>query len=319
MNTPARMMPTTRDRRVFGFDEFRTAVSSSFVPLVVSADRTDPFRGEINTRDAGQLTFAEIAANPHSVDRTPELISGGGAGHYKLSIMLEGRGLLIQDHREMSLHPGKVAIYDTERPYTLIFEGNFRNFVVMVPKEFIRLPQHLVGELTACSDLGDSQLGRTVAAFLLHAPRSLQHSASSVENRVSHGAIDLLEALLLAKLGSEGIEQDPHQALLRKIKDHIEDHLGSSDLTLTGIASAHFISTRHLHGLFQSLGTTASTYIRTRRLERCREDLLNPLYASERVSDIAMRWGFVDPAHFSRAFRNHFGQSPRATRNRSDR
>ncbi len=309
-----RMIPTGRSRRVFGFEEFRAAVSSSFVPLSVSAKRTGPFRGEISTKDAGQLTFAEISANAHDVNRTKDLISDGGAGHYKLSIMLSGRGLLIQDRREMSLHPGIVAIYDTSEPYTLIFDGDIRNFVVMVPKDLIALPQDAVGELTASTDLGDSHLGRTVAEFLLHAPRSLQPSQVSVEHRVSRGAVGLLEALLLSKLGTEGVQQDPRRVLLRKIQDYIEDHLGSADLTLSDIAAAHYISTRHLHGLFQDAGTTASTYIRTRRLERCRDDLIDPLQASQQVSTIASRWGFPDATHFSRAFRTHFGQSPRTLR-----
>lgn len=312
-----RMIPTANGRRVFGFDEFREAVSSSFVPLAVSASETAPFHGEINAKDAGHLSFVEITANAHSVNRTPELISAGGTGHYKLSIMLSGQGLLIQDHREMSLHPGKVAIYDTAKPYTLIFDGDIRNFVIMVPKGLINLPEEAVGELSASTDLGDSHLGRTVSEFLLHAPRSLQLSEPSVEQRVSRGAIGLLEALLLTKLGLKGISQDPRQVLLRKVKDFIEDHLGSADLSLSDISAAHYISTRHLHGLFQDLGMTASTYIRTRRLERCREELLDPIFATQQISTIAKRWGISDPTHFSRAFRAHFGQSPREIRAQS--
>lgn len=310
----SRMIPPTNGRRIFSFDEFREAVSSSFVPLAVSASQSGPFRGEINSKGAGHLSFVEISANAHHVSRTPELISASGTGHYKLSIMLSGQGLLIQDNREMSLHPGKVAIYDTTKPYTLIFDGDIRNFVVMVPKELINLPEEAVRELSASTDLGDSYLGRTVAEFLLHAPRSLQLSEPSVEQRVSRGAIGLLEALLLTKLGSEGVPQDPRTVLLRKIQDFIEDHLGSAELALSDIAAAHYISTRHLHGLFQELGMTVSTYIRTRRLERCREELLDPIFAAQQISTIANRWGISDPTHFSRAFRAHFGQSPREIR-----
>jgi AraC-like DNA-binding protein len=53
------------------------------------------------------------------------------------------------------------------------------------------------------------------------------------------------------------------------------------------------------------------THIRRRRLERCRAELADPLHAGERVTEIALRWGFNDMPHFSRVFRAAFGASPR--------
>ena len=35
---------------------------------------------------------------------------------------------------------------------------------------------------------------------------------------------------------------------------------------------------------------------------------------AEGITEIAFRWGFNDSAHFSKAFRAEFGQSPRAYR-----
>ncbi len=58
---------------------------------------------------------------------------------------------------------------------------------------------------------------------------------------------------------------------------------------------------------------TVSTWIRTRRLEQCRRDLLDPMLADRPVAAIAARWGFVDAAHFSRAFKTAFGVSPAST------
>ena len=60
---------------------------------------------------------------------------------------------------------------------------------------------------------------------------------------------------------------------MQRIHAHIDRNLASTDLSPTSIAAAHFISTRHLHGLFQEQGTSVSTWIRIRRLERCRRDL----------------------------------------------
>lgn len=51
-------------------------------------------------------------------------------------------------------------------------------------------------------------------------------------------------------------------------------------------------------------------WIRERRLERCRRDLLDPLHREVPVSAIGARWGLADPAHFSRLFRAEYGRSP---------
>lgn len=53
------------------------------------------------------------------------------------------------------------------------------------------------------------------------------------------------------------------------------------------------------------------------RLDRCRNELAIPSLAHCSVSEIAYRWGFSHPAHFSRAFTAHFGESPRAFRRKA--
>jgi AraC-like DNA-binding protein len=105
-----------------------------------------------------------------------------------------------------------------------------------------------------------------------------------------------------------------HEALTRQVLDYIDDHLSSPDLCPADIAAAHFISVRHLHALFSAQGTTISTTIRTRRLERTYDELVSPAYAERSVTQIALANGFVDPAHFSRTFRGHFGIPPSAVR-----
>jgi AraC-like DNA-binding protein len=57
-----------------------------------------------------------------------------------------------------------------------------------------------------------------------------------------------------------------------------------------------------------------SAWVRRRRLECSRRDLANPRLAGETIAAVARRWGFVDPAHFSRCFRAEFGASPRELR-----
>ena len=71
---------------------------------------------------------------------------------------------------------------------------------------------------------------------------------------------------------------------------------------------------RTLDRLFEHEPLTVTGYIRSCRLEAVRRDLSNPLLAYRSIATIAARWCFVDQAHFTRAFRAHFGTTPSAVR-----
>ncbi|WP_434056851.1 helix-turn-helix domain-containing protein [Amycolatopsis ponsaeliensis] len=297
--------PTTLIAR--DFTEFRTAVSQSFVPLHVT-DGRDGFRGRIRSSAADEVQVSEVTASPHVVERTPELIGRGERRYYKLSLILAGTSLLVQDGREAVLRPGDVALYDTHRPYSLVFEEDFRTLVVMFPQRLIDLPAELVGRLTAVRMSGKEGVGNVVVPFLAQLGGNLDQLAGPAGARLAHSAVDLLSTLVATEL--DLANEDPHHELMRRIRAHIDANLSSADLGPGRIAAEHFISTRHLHGLFQEQGTTVAGWIRTRRLEHCRRDLLDPVHAGRPVAAIAARWGFVDAAHFSRVFKSAFGRAP---------
>lgn len=300
---------------LLNFNSFTAVASSAFVPLAINSEKQGAFRGYLRTAEIDRLAFTELYASAHEVERTPSQLSQGG-DYYMVGIMVSGSGLLVQGGRELVMQEGDITIYDTGQPFSLNFESDSKNFVIMLPKDMIGLPQELIGELTATRLPSDSRTGALASQFLLQVPHTLNHSFHEVNVRIARTSVDLLETLLTLALGPERLEHDPHQVLLRKIREYIEDHLSSPELNPGQIAAAHHISTRHLHGLFRSQGATVSGYIRTRRLERCRQDLMSAIYADKPVSAIAARYGFIDAAHFSRVFRAHFGSTPSEVRAR---
>src|SRR4029077_2011240 len=96
-----------------------------------------------------------------------------------------------------------------------------------------------------------------------------------------------------------------------QITSFIEEHLGEADLAPAQIAAAHHISLRQLHKLFHASGTTVAGWIRQRRLERCGHALRAPRWSGRPVAAIGARWGYPDPAHFSRLFKAAYGVGPR--------
>lgn len=173
--------PATASAQANSVGSFTSLASNSFVPLRFTAEGNAPFTGKLSTADADDVVFTEVVAKPHLVERTPELIADGGSGYYKVSLLLAGSSILVQDGREVVMQPGDLSVYDTSRPYSLLFDEDIRNLIMMFPKH---------------------------------------------------------------------------------------------------------------------------------RLERCREDLLDPVLSDRPVAAIAMRWGFTDAAHFSRVFKAAYGVTP---------
>ena len=107
---------------------------------------------------------------------------------------------------------------------------------------------------------------------------------------------------------------DHASPLAVRVRHYILENLDGVDLSPRAIAAANGVSVRQLHRVFSATGTTVSHWVRKVRLAQCAADLRTNGALSEGITGVAFRWGFNDSAHFSKAFRAEFGQSPRAYR-----
>lgn len=294
------------------FLTWRSIVSQTFVPLQVESDAPDRFRGRIRSKLIEDIGIYEVTARAHSVERTPGLIARAERDYYKVGLQLSGNGLLIQDNREALLRPGDVAVYDTNRPYSLVFDDDdCRCVVFMFPRHLMGLPLGAMSQLTAIRMGSDHGLGSVISPFLAQMSRNMNQLSGTGGVRLGSNTLDLITTMFASELDMKQIGVNPpRNALLREIYTYIDTHLSDSDLTPGRIAAAHFISTRTLHGIFRDESTTVSMLIRSRRLEKCRRDLRDPMNAAHPVSAIAARWGFIDAANFSRVFRATYSESP---------
>lgn len=308
MQLPLDVAPSVT--HVDSLDSFRAAVNSSFVPLQVDSDADGPFQATLSAAGADGVVFTEVNAKPQLVRRTTETIESGGSGFYKVSLLLSGTGILIQDGREIVMQPGDLSFYDTSRPYSLLFNEKFRNLIMMFPKDRLEFPAILTDALTAVSLREQHDLAKAIAPFIAQASPQLPQLPSVARTKLAHTSLELINTMLSAILDVDSTPRNPHEVLLQKIYAYINAHLASAELSPGSIAAAHYISIRHLHALFSEHGTTVSTIIRQRRLEHARADLTDPAFATRTVAAIAGRWGFVDAAHFSRVFKQSYGISP---------
>lgn len=293
------------------FDHWKHLVAESFVPLAARTADVDGFRGQMRSRVLDRMSVVEVTATSHEVHRTPALIAQAGERYFKLNLQLEGTGLLIQDNREALLRPGDLAIYGTDRPYTLAFEEEARIIVVMFPCDALSLPSDYVGQLAAVRMAGSTGLSGIVGQFIRQLSENLEVLSGPSGSRLATNALDLVSTMLHAEMDIAPDRMKPQALLAVSVREYIEANLSDPMLSPASIAAAHFISTRHLHNVFHESGTTVASWIRSQRLDGARRELRDPLHAGKSVGAVAARWGFLDAAHFSRTFRDAFGVSPR--------
>ncbi|GAB3230735.1 helix-turn-helix domain-containing protein [Mycolicibacterium hippocampi] len=299
------------------FDSWSETVSQTYVPLAATAHTGGlPFGGELVSQSVGSTHISEISGSSCEVARTAQTIRQSDPGLLKLGLQLRGYCVLTQDGREAALTPGDFALYDTRRQYQLSFDDTFKCLVVMFPRELLPLRNDELGQFTARRVSGRQGIGGLVAPLLLTMSKQMRSDELSANLEVSSAVINMLAAAITEQLGVESrVPPETHRAaLILRIKAFIDARLEDPELSSSRIAEAHNISSRYLQKLFESEGMTVTDWIRSRRLEHCRSDLLDPRFAGTSIGAIAARWGLIDSSYFSRLFKLAYGEAPREFR-----
>jgi AraC-like DNA-binding protein len=183
---------------------------------------------------------------------------------------------------------------------------------VVFPRALLPLHADELARLTGVRIPGDRGLGALISSLARQLPHRLDDCCPAEQARLGTAVLDLITAALAARLdrGSQVPQDSSRRALLSSVQAFIEQRLADPALSPDTIAAAHYISLRSLHKLFEGENTTVCGWIRSRRLERCRRDLIDPTLDDWPVSAIAARWGLMNAAHFSRVFRDAYGLPP---------
>lgn len=177
-------------------------------------------------------------------------------------------------------------------------------------REVVRLPAQaqLIGrEHPALVSLGnllglvDSEAGRP--SGLLATPIGQQH----LQQLFCENLLHLIPSLSTL----------PQRSLLpgtvKRVVDFIHAHL-DQPLCISQLVAVSGASRRSLEQAFQrSLGTSPQRYIQRCRLNAIRELLLRHQPGELQLSELAFRWGFAQPSHFTTAYKQAFGELPSQT------
>ena len=123
--------------------------------------------------------------------------------------------------------------------------------------------------------------------------------------------------LSLIELSGQETAQTQREVLKDRIRGYVALHLRDPELTVDQIAHALNCSKRHLYNAFAEEDQTLASYIQHLRLDACLRELQHPMAQTRPITEIALSWGFNNPSHFSRVFREHTGMSPSEFRQQS--
>jgi AraC-like DNA-binding protein len=296
-------------RERFAF--WRDAVCDVFVQLECERLDSTPFAGTIATRPLGAVRLSEVAARPQHVVRSRRQIARAREDDLLVSVQLDGRGIVAQDGRTAALEVGDFALYDSARPYTLHFDGAFRQLVLQFPRarlaERLGRPEPFTGLAVAGAD----PVGALAANFFAALGRDGARIPAAAAERIAGTALDLLATALAGARGTAASADARRGAALAHAKMLTLARLGDAALEPVAIAAALGVATRSLHRLFEAEDTSFMRWVLDQRLAACARDLADPARLGRSVSDIALGHGFADLSHFSRAFRRRYGAAPR--------
>lgn len=302
---------------------WKEVVCGIFVGLDCSRDGRGGFNSTVHRRtvdlggaadgagDGDSVSFIDVTTEEQRALRTPRQIRRATDAWIMLAMQTRGPCILRQGGETAVLGPGDMVLYDSTRPYEFQFDRPFRQLVVKLPHARLAplLPR-------ASAWLGRpvgaaSPLGQVLAAHLA----TVSNAIGAVDPALRPGLIErTIDLIALTFSGSArefaGTGTTVQAALVARAKRAIEMRLADPALDASAVAAAVGVSESYLHRLFHTAETTVGAFIRRRRLERCRADLADPLRAGERITEIALRWGFNDMPHFSRAFRAAFAETP---------
>lgn len=284
------------------------AVSDTFVVLDCKAgDGRESIDGEIAVQTLASIDLARVRASAQSVHRTPAAIDASSDDYYLVGMQTEGSCLVTQDGRSAALHDGGFALYDTTRPYSLLLTDHFEQLVIRLPRTALERYLPEAARLTALAVNADPGAGRLLVNTVQFLANDIDVLSPDVALSVSQG----VEHLIVAGLGglTRGVP-DAHRISRRKlVQTHILENLGDESLSIKSIASDLHLSPSSIHRAFAADGETVMGWVWQQRLKRIRETLLTGRYEGT-LTDLFLTWGFSDPSHFSRAFRQRYGHAP---------
>ncbi|MEJ1196236.1 MULTISPECIES: helix-turn-helix domain-containing protein [unclassified Streptomyces] len=261
----------------------------------------------------GPMKVCSAQGTPVSLRRTERLAREDAEPSVFLGLQVAGTNLVGQYDRQCLVGPGNLVVFESTAPYTLRFEKAFDYLSLRIPREALALPERVLRDVAAIALGPGNPTARLAFTYFSHLAASEELRGGAYAEAIVGPSVELLRAVVTSQFGGAGpgraaVSEVPLSLCITK---YIREHLADPALSAPRIAAAHGISVRHLYTVLSRSGISLGEWIRTHRLAECRRELAGPSGRVRTIAAIGRTWGFVDATHFSKAFKQAYGISPR--------
>lgn len=283
------------------------------VSVRVDTSGKDPFQASLEPLSIGQLVGGIHQCNaPHEL-RLPRTRRSG----MDLYLLCDGDVSLSNANGTFDLGPGDMILWPYG-PEWVARSRQLRMIALGLPDAITRRQKDELQALAGCPISANGVLGGCVGALLRKASEFRGRLTFEEGTALQDTLLHAISALAVTQHGANiATDCTEHDTQLQRLKALALQSLDQVDLNPALLAAQAGVSTRTLHRLFTSSGTTFAQWLRQRRLERCWDELTQRRGRRRNIAGIALASGFGDLSTFNRAFRTHFGMTPRAARGQS--
>ncbi|API59383.1 AraC family transcriptional regulator [Tardibacter chloracetimidivorans] len=276
-----------------------------------------------NTRNwAGELPISEhrcIGART-VVKRSSQQVQNSAEDIFLLWIPVRGSVTITQSGRSAMVARGNLALSSSLEPLcieTMPDDGSEHLSYQ------ISLPVHILADALSeprrycaigySSNAGAARIARELFLSLYEESGNTDRASSMI---LAQSALNALFCAVTEDKDAPVRLAGARELKLQRLLDYIALHHSDPELTTEKAAAACEISTRYLHYLLQGRGMKFHDHLWEARLDSAFRQLTDPALDRRTIAEIAYSAGFKSSAHFSRAFRRRFSQSPREVRER---
>jgi len=296
------------------FAYYREAICQAFMNLTPEPAAAAGFPASVDHIRLGDGAINRVSFPEHVVRRSAADIAASDRSCFYLNLKLAGRCRIQQGNREISLSPGQVGIFDSDRQFALLHDRGpqLRVASFWVPSEVLRERLPASFDVAAARVSDDPVVGH----LIVETARTLADGALRMtedEGRRLFRALIELVAVSLSRRGRAGAAETESlaDATMLALKRAIHRRLREPGLAVSDVADAVGISERYVHKLLARSGCSFTDYVIDNRLDGAARDLSNPAMTDRAIGAIAFDWGFSDLSHFTRRFKQRFGCRPR--------
>lgn len=240
--------------------------------------------------------------------------------YVQLLFLIRGKAFFKKQNRTMPLPRDAVLIRDPAVPFVFVARTECEWFSMTVPADYF-------GAHTSSPPLAyfsdPIELSESFGRLLKHVMILLCTALDTLDPRDAGDACDgllcFLRPALMLRYRKRRLDEGSgrHEQLRNDAENVMIKWMPRPGVTMKEIADYCGISPRLLTIIFREIGTTPAAHLMRLRLEHAAVYLKEAHAKTLSVSEVAEICGFRSAAHFSRAFKAHYGVTPREMKTRA--